>query len=449
MKKTLLRGGSVVGEQGIAPSDVLISATGIIEAIKPSIQDHKDTDILDVSGTLLFPLLIDCHVHFREPGMEHKATMASEAAAAIAGGVGTVCEMPNTVPPTVTIAALADKVRRAEKIAGCTIKFFFGVTEAAHLITLKELWTGTSLELRRLKHHCCGVKLYLDHSTGDQKVDGGIVEDIFRTCGKLKIPLVAHCEDPEMNAKTKSEVETKNSASLNEVSLHSAMRPPESEATSIEYAIGMVRKTGAALHIAHLSTAQGIDLVRAAKEEKLPVTCEVSPHHLFLTTDDYATLGTFGKMNPPLRAFEHRDALWKGIEDGTVDCIATDHAPHTIDEKKSTEPLKAPSGVPGVETMIPLLLTVAAGKWPHPSSKFKVQSLKFSYTDIVRLCFTNPNRMFSLGAPKMAEKNPAKIAIVNPQEEWLIEAKNLHSKCGWTPFEGWRVTGKIGQIISH
>ncbi len=449
MKKTLLRGGSVVGEHGVAPSDVLISATGVIESIKPSIQDHKDTDIIDVSGRLLFPLLIDCHVHFREPGMEHKATMASEAAAAIAGGVGTVCEMPNTVPPTVTIAALADKVRRAEKIAGCTIKFFFGVTEAAHLVTLKELWTGASLELKRLKNHCCGVKLYLDHSTGDQKVDGGIVEDIFQTCAELGIPLVAHCEDPEMNAEAKSKVETKNSAPLNDVSLHSTMRPPESEATSIEYAIGMVRKTGAALHVAHLSTAQGIELVRVAKREKLPITCEVSPHHLFLTTDDYATLGTFGKMNPPLRTAEHRDALWAGIADGTVDCIATDHAPHTIDEKKSGEPLKAPSGVPGVETMIPLLLTVAAGKWPHPCGKRAETSEKFTYADIVRLCFTNPSRIFSLGAPKIAEKNPATIAIVNPQEEWLIEAKNSHSKCGWTPFEGWRVTGKIGQVIAH
>lgn len=455
MKKTLLRGGTIVGVEtprwGVSKdvtSDVLIGLNGEIESIRPSIQDHKDTDVIDVTGKFLFPLLIDCHVHFREPGMEHKATMASEAAAALAGGVGTVCEMPNTIPPTVTIAALADKVRRAEKIAGCSLKFFFGVTEAIHLVTLKDLWTGTSLELKRLKNHCCGVKLYLDHSTGDQKVDGGIVEEIFRTCAELGIPLVAHCEDPKVNAKAKSEVETpRGGVSANSVALHSAMRPPESEAASIEYAIGMVRKTGAAFHIAHLSTKQGIDLVRAAKKEKLPVTCEVSPHHLFLTTDDYASLGTFGKMNPPLRSAEHRDALWAGIMDGTVDCIATDHAPHTIDEKKSTEPLKAPSGVPGVETVLPLLLTAAAGKWPNENSKNQKPKTKLSYGDIVRLCFTNPNRIFSLGAPGLAEKNSAKIIIVDPTEEWLIEAKNLHSKCGWTPFEGWQVTGKIGQVI--
>lgn len=444
MKKTLLRGGSVVTEHSVQASDVLIGLNGEIESVKKSIQDHKDTDVIDVSGKLLFPLLIDCHVHFREPGMEHKATMQTEAAAALAGGVGTVCEMPNTIPPTVTIAALADKVRRAGKIAGCRMLFFFGVTEAAHLLTLKELWSGTSMELKKLRQHCCGVKLYLDHSTGDQKVDGGIVEDIFRACAELKIPLVAHCEDPEMNEAQRSKLSAQSSS---DVSLHSQMRPPESEAASIEYAIGMVRKTGAALHIAHLSTLQGIDLVRAAKKEGLPVTCEVSPHHLFLTTDDYALLGTFGKMNPPLRSSEHRDALWAGIADGTVDCISTDHAPHTKEEKLSGEPLKAPSGVPGVETMLPLLLSVAAGKWPNGNSKNQKLDPKISYSDIVRLCFINPNRIFSLGAPEIAEKNSAKIAIVNPNEEWLIEAKNLHSKCGWTPYEGWRMTGKIGQVI--
>ncbi len=468
MKKTLLRNGTLVGVEtprwGVSEKsetivDILISTGGIIEKIGKNIQDHKDTEVVDVSGKLLFPLLIDCHVHFREPGMEEKATMQTEAAAALAGGVGLVCDMPNTVPPCVTVAALADKVRRAEKIAGCTIKFFFGVTEAIHLVTLKDLWTGTSLELKRLKNHCSGVKLYLDHSTGDQKVDGGIVEEIFRTCAELKIPLVAHCEDPEINAKAKTEVETQNFASLHDISLHSTMRPPESEAASIEYAISMARKTGAALHIAHLSTKQGIELVRAAKKEKLNVTCEVAPHHLFLTTDDYKTLGAFGKMNPPLRSAEHRDALWAGIEDGTVDCIATDHAPHTIAEKESGEPLKAPSGVPGVETMLPLLLTVAAGKWPNENSppallrelrcagKTKNPNAKISYSDILRLCFTNPNRIFSLGASPLAVKNPAKIVIVDPKQEWILGGKNLHSKCGWTPYEGWRVTGKCIRTI--
>lgn len=431
MKKTLLQGGSLVKETGIEKADILLDIEGKIESIQPSIKDHKDADVVDCKGKFLFPLLIDCHVHFREPGLTHKATMASEAAAALAGGVGTVCEMPNTIPPTVTVAALADKVRTAEKIDQIDMRFYFGVTEAAHLLTLKELWTAESLELKRLKHHCCGVKLYLDHSTGDQKVDGGIVEEIFEACADLNIPLIAHCEDAEMNAAAKA------ANTRTDIAAHSDMRPAASEAKSIKEAIAMAKKTGTALHVAHLSTKEGVALVRAAKKEGLPITCEVTPHHLFFTTDDYKTLGTFGKMNPPLRSPEHSAALWEGLKDGTVDCISTDHAPHTREEKKTGAPLDAPSGVPGVETMFPLLLAEAAKK-----------DARISYQDIVRVCFTNPNEIFGLHVKGIQEKEPARLSIVDPNETWTILGASLHSLCGWTPFEGWHVQGKVSQIIA-
>ena len=186
---------------------------------------------------------------------------------------------------------------------------------------------------------------------------------------------------------------------------------------------------------------QGLQLVHEAKKEGLPVTCEVTPHHLFLTVDDYKTLGTLGKMNPPLRSKEDQAALWAGIADRTVDCISTDHAPHTLDEKTSGDPLKAPSGVPGVETMVPLLLTVATRKWPHPNSEFGIRNSGFTVGDIVRLCFENPNRIFQLGRTKTD-----RTITVDLDQEWVIEGKNLHSKCGWTPFEGWKVKGKIQHV---
>lgn len=427
MKKTLIRGGTLAHSG--KKTDVLIGITGEIEEMKIG-ADHKDADVIDATGKLLFPLLIDCHVHFREPGLEHKATMETEAASAMAGGIGLVCEMPNTIPATVTVAALADKVRRAARVDQCDIRFYFGVTEAIHLQALRDLWTGESIELRRLKHHCCGVKLYLDHSTGDQKVDGGIVEDIFQACADLKIPLIAHCEDSEMNdAAKKANTRT-------DIAAHSEMRPAESEEKSICDAIAMAKKTGAALHIAHLSTAKGLQVVRDAKKAGLPITCEVAPHHLFLTIDDYLSLGTLGKMNPPLRTRADAQALWDGIKDGTVDCVATDHAPHTLEEKKTEPVLSAPSGVPGVETMLPLLLT-------------EVRRKKLSHADIVRLCFTNPNRIFNLGAHGIEQKKPARLIIVDPEADWTIEGKNLKSKCGWTPFEGRPVTGKVVQVIAH
>lgn len=403
-----------------------------------------------IGGTITLPALIDCHVHFREPGFPEKATMATEAASAVAGGVHTVCEMPNTNPPTVTIAALADKVRRASEIKDCDIRFFFGCTEAAHLETLKELWTGESDELTRLKARCCGVKLYLDHSTGNQKIDGGIIKEVFSTCAELKIPIIAHCEDSAINDEAQAYVlsgGSRTSAGQVDVSLHSLCRPVASETKSIIEAIAIARETGAALHVAHLTTANGIDLVRDAKKEGLPITCEVAPHHLFLTVEDYDTLGTFAKMNPPLRTMDNRDALWEGIADATVDCIATDHAPHTIKEKQNAAaPFDAPSGVPGVETMLPLLLSVANGHWPHPTSpeprtKNYDEGLEdmFTLEDITRLCFTNPNRIFNLG------KDGSDTITIDLDAPWTIKGSELHSKCGWTPYEGWEVVGKVVQ----
>ncbi|MBI3331910.1 dihydroorotase family protein [Candidatus Peregrinibacteria bacterium] len=431
MSSTLIAGGTLVTSSGERLADILIK-DGLIESIDGSgrLQSATAEERIDAKGKLIMPGLIDCHVHFREPGLTHKGDMQSESAAAVAGGVTTVCEMPNTIPPTVTVAALADKVRRAHAIKHCDIRFFMGVTEAAHLLAVRDVWIGSSAELKRLKKKCAGVKIYLDHSTGNQKIAGGVIHEVFKLCGELRIPLIAHCEDEKANAEAMKKIVGPKyfGPTIFPASLHSEARPPESEARAIEFAIGLARKYKTPFHVAHLSTAQGVDLVRRAKREGLAVTCEVAPHHLFLTTDDYKTLGTLAKMNPPLRSHEHQKALWNGIEDGTVDCIATDHAPHTIKEKQSGDPLKAPSGVPGVETMLPLLLT------------------KLQPSNVVRLCFEHPNKIFNLGKKGITEGTPANLIMVDPKKEWTIEGKKLHSKCRWTPYEGWKVHGEISVI---
>jgi dihydroorotase len=440
MKKILVHGGSLVTAKNVQRADVLVSVTGEIENVRSTIQSPKGAETVDATGLLLFPLLIDCHVHFREPGLTQKATMETEARAALAGGIGTVCEMPNTIPPTTTIAALEEKVRLASMTDGCTIKFFFGVTDNTHLTALKELWTGTSPSLKRLKHHCCGIKLYLDHSTGDQRVDEGIVADVFRTCAELKIPLVVHCEDPDVNAAAAK----KNTRT--DIAAHGLLRPPESEARALERMLVFVRKYRTPLHIAHLSTKQGATLIREAKREGLPLTCEVTPHHLFFTTDDYATLGTLIKVNPPVGSVEHRNALWEALLDKTIDCVASDHAPHLLTEKKAGEPLKAPSGVPGNELMIPLLLTAAAGRWPHPTS-VPPPAFTLSHCDIVRLCFENPNRIFSLGAEEIRKGARARFVLVDPKACWIVTPVTLKSKCGWTPYEAWELQGNVMRVM--
>ncbi|MEK7563244.1 MAG: amidohydrolase family protein, partial [Patescibacteria group bacterium] len=192
-------------------------------------------------NTIIFPGLIDCHVHFREPGLTHKADMASESAAAAAGGVTTVCEMPNTIPATVTVEALADKVRKAERIRNsefrirnCDIRFFMGATEKHHLLALRDIWRSSSPALRHLKKRCCGLKVYFDHSTGNQGADQETIQEAFKVCGELGIPLVAHCEDAEIN----SEFGIRNSE-LRDISTHSKNRPPESEIAAIKRAIDL------------------------------------------------------------------------------------------------------------------------------------------------------------------------------------------------------------------
>jgi len=340
MTKTLVKNGSFVSEAGLLNIDLFLDGPSSVTVIHRETEEESpvpDT-IIDATGLLIFPGFIDCHVHFREPGFPHKATMKSEAASALAGGVTTVCEMPNTNPPTVTVAALADKVRRAANV-DLDIRFFFGVTEEIHLQELVRLWTSDAEELQRLKARCSGVKVYLDHSTGNQKVESSLVPDIFKACAEHGIPLVAHCEDPDMNAAAK-EANTRT-----DIAAHSDMRPAESEAKAIAYAIGLAKQFGTPLHVAHLSTKQGAELVAKAKQDDVTVTCEVAPHHLFLSTDDYPELGTLMKMNPPIRTKDHVEALWQGIADGTIDCIATDHAPHTLEEKRTDPPLNAPSGV--------------------------------------------------------------------------------------------------------
>jgi len=439
MTSLLIRGGTVVRPTGDERADLLIDE-GIIHEMYVRTTGRQKLlaadQTIEANGQLLFPGFIDCHVHFREPGMEQKGTMETESQSAVAGGVTTVCEMPNTNPPTVSVAAFREKVRIAQGISACDIHFFFGVTEQEHVRELQQLFAEGSLS--SLRERCCGVKLYLDHSTGNQKAAKGVAADTFRICAELKIPVVVHCEDPVLNARA-AKLNTRE-----DISAYSLIRAPESEQRAITTVMEFAQATGAQVHIAHLSTRRGLELIRQAKEDKIAVTCEVAPHHLFLSTEDYETLGTLGKMNPPLRTPDHGEALWAGIENGIVDCIASDHAPHALEEKQVMPALTAPSGVPGVETMIPLLLTVAAGRWPHP--RRRAFQPKIKYADIRRLCFDRPNAIFSLNRPAIMQGAKTNIVLVEPEKEWEIQAAQLHSKCGWTPYEGWKITGKAAVV---
>ncbi|CAM37698.1 putative dihydroorotase [Leishmania braziliensis MHOM/BR/75/M2904] len=391
-------------------------------------------------AVIQLPPLIDCHVHFREPGLEHKANIATESTAAYHGGITAVCDMPNTIPPTQSIAALADKVARAKATAHthCHLFFFFGATAEAHLQELEELWTNPAHA--ELKTHCCGLKLYLDNSTGNMKSSQPVVEKSFETCGRLQIVLVTHCEESQINEAAAAQHPYDGPAS------HSLRRPAESEVASVQEAIALARNYRTPLHLAHVSTAQSLDLVRQARaaDPTLHLTCEVTPHHLFLTTGDYSCCGARLKVNPPIRPPQHHEALWAGLLDGTVDCISTDHAPHTIAEKDHCgAAAQPPSGMPSIEVVVPLLLTVVAGQWPHPTAPkpstlaaAEQQGRPLVVDDVVRLLHTNPNRIFQLRQPHTPDR------IFDLQCEWTVHGKDLHSRCQWSPYEGWRLRGR-------
>ena len=441
MQRTLIHSGTLVSAHDKEKVDILIE-DGIIKSIANPDTENEPQDnieVIDATDLLVFPGMIDSHVHFREPGFPHKATMASEAESARAGGVTTVCEMPNTNPPTTTVEAFRDKVQRADAVEGLDLRFYFLVTQEEHLDELRTLWTSQDPEIQHLKSRCPGLKLFLENSTGNQKAEGAVVEQAFALCGELGIPLAAHCEDAEMNAAAEA------ARTSDAIEQHSIVRPAESEAKAIEYAINLAKKCGTQFHVVHLSTALGLDLVRQAKADGLPVTTEVCPHHLFLSTEDYGSLGTHCKMNPPVRAIENTEALWGGLADGVIDAITTDHAPHTGEEKANEQPLEAPSGVPGVETKLPLLLSVIADQWSHPLSSDC--SCKLQYTDLVRLCFDAPNQIFSLDKEGVTEGAPADLVLVDPTVEWTISANNQHSQCDWTPYEGWEVVGRVERLI--
>ncbi len=434
--RTLLTGGTIVSSQGRTGADVLVDG-GIILRIAEHIDDDT-AEKIDCTGKLLFPGLIDPHVHCREPGLTHKGTMKSEAAAARAGGITTIFDMPNTIPPTVTVEALDDKVGRAQKIKNVDVRFFFGVTQWDHLQELRRL--STESQLSRLKERCVGVKLYLDHSTGNQGIEQNLLDEAFKTCAELGLIIVGHCEDPTMNANAATQNTRKD------VAAHSLIRPAESEVVAIDTAINLAHKHGARFHVAHISTERGLHLVRQAKGDGLSVTCEAAPHHLIFTTDDYEKFGTRIKVNPPIRSREHVEAMWQGIADKTIDCIATDHAPHTLEEKLNPDQLKAPSGMPALEVSFPIMLSIAGGKWPHHKSSHI--DLTFTIEDVVRLMFENPNRIFQLGKEGVVESSTNPILIVDPDVEWEIDGAKLHSLCGWSPYQGMRVKGAVVRVVS-
>lgn len=328
---------------------------------------------------LTLPGLIDTHVHLREPGATQKEDFESGTKAAIAGGYTMVLDMPNNPEPTVTPETLDKKISTASGRIYSDLGFHFGAT------------LESTKYFKQIKDKVFGLKVYMNHTTGTLLQEAPqTLQTIFESWPKDKVLMV------------------------------------HARGETLKKAISLAKKNGNKLHICHVSLANEVNSIRQAKLDGLSITCEVTPHHLFLTEADVKKLGPFGIMRPPLATKNDQDALWNAIADGTVDTIASDHAPHTKDEKLNSNP--QPFGVPGLETTLPLLLTA-------------VDEGKLTLDKLIELTNTNPGKIFNI---------PTQIDTyveVDPTIRYTLDAGRLYTKCGWTPFEGKPVTGKVIRVV--
>lgn len=363
---------------------------------------------INSDSLVALPAMIDPHVHFRTPGAEHKENWISAATAAIAGGVTTVFDMPNNTPAITNRETLELKIKLIkEQLQLSNTQIHYKLWLGATPINLKDV--------EDLKNEIVGVKVFMGASTGNLLVSKYEAQkEIFKKCAKLNLVVAVHAEDDEIINEQKSKYPNPT------VKDHGKIRPNIAAETAVKKALELARETGATLYILHCSTAEEIALIREAKKEGVKVFAEVTPHHLFLTEEAYDTLGTKAQMNPPLRSKHDVESLWEAINDGTIDTIGTDHAPHALKEKDLPYP-QSPSGVPGIETYLSLLLDA------HNNGKISLEK-------IVELTNTNVEKIFNL-------KKNNEWVIVDLKKEKKIENKNLKTKCGWSPFDGWNLKG--------
>ena len=427
MKRILIKNAKIVNEGSIFEGDVLIE-DGLIADIAESISvKSASTNIIDAEGNYLIPGMIDDQVHFREPGLTHKGDIASESKAAVAGGITSFIEQPNTVPNAVTQEILEQKYRIADETSYANYSFMMGATND----NLDEL-------LRTNPKNVAGIKIFLGSSTGNMLVDNDeALEKIFSSTPML---IAVHCED-EQTIKDNLEKYTTKYGDEVPITAHHLIRNDEACFLSSSKVIALAKKTGARLHVFHLSTAKEMNLFT----NKIPlhekkITAEVCIHHLWFTNDDYATKGNLIKWNPSVKTPRDREALWEALLDDRIDVIATDHAPHTLDEKKQPY-LKAPAGGPLVQHALPALFEAY-----HQG--------KISIEKIVEKTAHNPAIIFKIEKRGFIRVGyHADLVIVNTGMPWSVKKENILYKCGWSPFEGFTFKSRIthtfvnGQLV--
>lgn len=419
MAKQLIKNATIVNENRIFEGDVLIEDDCILK-IDTDISDDN-AKIIDANGSYLLPGVIDDQVHFREPGLTHKGNIASESKAAIAGGITTFMEQPNTNPQTTTIEKLEEKFAVAKESSYANYSFLFG-------------GTNTNLEeLKRLdKNACSGVKLFLGSSTGNMLVDDEeVLEKIFRS---TEMVISTHCEDETTIKNNLAKYKMEYGDDI-PVKYHPLIRSAEACYLSSSKAIALAKKTGARLHVFHLSTAKEMELFRndIPLEEK-KITAEVCIHHLWFSDDDYDNKGTLIKWNPAVKTAADRSKLWEALLDDRIDVIATDHAPHLLSEKDNVY-TKAPSGGPLVQHALVAMLE------KHKEGLISLEKLA------EKMCH-NPAKLFDIKKRGFVREGYyADLVIVDLNKSWTATPESNFYKCGWSPFDGHTFASQISHTF--
>jgi len=418
-KRVLIKNARIVNQGHITKGDILIEGEFIVQ-IGKSI-NNPEAQIIDAKNNYVLPGVIDDQVHFREPGLTHKATIKSESRAAAAGGITSFIEMPNTNPQTTTIKKLEDKFQIASKTSFVNYSFMFGGTND----NLDEI-------LKVDAKNVAGLKLFLGSSTGNMLVDNAeVLEKIFSSTSLL---ISVHCED-EATIKKNTKLYIEKYGDNIPIKYHPIIRSEEACYLSSSKAIELAKKTGARLHVFHVSTGKETKLFTnkiPLKDKK--ITAEVCLHHLWFSDQDYEEKGTLIKWNPAVKTKEDRAQLWEALLDDRLDVIATDHAPHTLDEKNNVY-TKAPSGGPLVQHALVAMFEA------HHQGKISIEKL------VEKMCH-NPAILFQVEKRGYIKEGYfADIVIVNDNDPWTVNKDNVLYKCNWSPFEGTNFKSKVTHTL--
>jgi dihydroorotase len=410
MQKKLLKNGEIASSEGVFKKDILIEDGKIIGILDEGEKIQDDVEVIECEGKLILPGLIDPHVHFRVPGAEYKEDWESGSKAAVAGGITSVCDMPNNDPPTVSVKALDEKRKLISGRSYVNYGLYIG-------------YDGGNIDEVIKAKNVPGVKVYVADSTGKMGVDKGALETLFEKSNRL---IVAHAEDEACIEKNSEEFLAEFEGREVDPAVHSKIRSLEAALEAVKYVCELAKEHSVRLHIAHVSTEEEVEVISEYK--KYGVTCEVTPHHLHLTEDDYEISRNFIKSNPPVRSRSDVFALWKFLKMGVIDIIDTDHAPHTVEEKEGAY-LEVPSGIPGVETLLPLFLNT-------------VNNEGLSISELVTFCCERPAEIFKIsGKGFIKERFDADLVVVDMDIEKEVRREELFTKAGWSPYEGLNLMG--------